>query len=319
MGGNESKELYRTSEFPHFVVEKDKDQRKTLKKICSLQKDVVEEFNKADEKAKAEALRRETTAIAKSPENEGRNRYIDIVPFDSNIVSLSINTGNPPSTYVNASHIRFSTARQAFIAIQAPNPDMIGSFWQLVWEQDVKVIVMITDLMEGGRIMAHQYWPDKSTPEKRFDEVGITVTYESHSYIETFYHRRIILRHKEKGGKVKKRKIDQIQTVEWRDMTAPETTKVLLDTLYQTQELMEDKTGPIMVHCSTGVGRTATYIGLYKLVDDYSNKEVKKIDFFATLMEMRDQRMMMIQKPLQYYYMVQCLRDYVENDISVYS
>ena len=131
-------------------------------------------------------------------------------------------------------------------------------------------------------------------------------------------HRTIELRHKEKGRKVQKRKISQIQTIEWKNTMVPQTTKILLDLLYKTQELMHGRTGPIMVHCSAGVGKTGTFIGLYKLVDDYGNENVKKIDFYATLMEMRNQRMMMIQKPLQYYYMVQCLRDYVEQDTSVY-
>lgn len=105
-----------------------------------------------------------------------------------------------------------------------------------------------------------------------------------------------------------------MQCSSWHDVSALENTKILLDLLYKTMELAETRPGPILVHCSAGVGRTGAFIGLYKLVHDYKNEAVKEVDFFETVVTMREQRMMMVQKPMQYYYMIKCFTDHVSTN-----
>lgn len=48
-----------------------------------------------------------------------------------------------------------------FIATQAPLPDTFNAFWQMVWEQNARIIVTVTQLQEGGRIKCHKYWPEE--------------------------------------------------------------------------------------------------------------------------------------------------------------
>ena len=77
--------------------------------------------------------------------------------------------------------------------------------------------------------------------------------------------------------------------------------------------------GPILVHCSAGVGRTGTFIAVYKLVTEYGDDRVKELDLFQTVVEMRRQRIKMVQRDAQYVYIVKCVRDYVAANESVYT
>ena len=71
---------------------------------------------------------------------------------------------------------------------------------------------------------------------------------------------------------------------------------------------------PILIHCSAGVGRTGTFIAVYKLILDYFNPKVSVLDPFKTVFEMRQQRMKMVQKPPQYVYVVKCLGQVVKEE-----
>ena len=121
--------------------------------------------------------------------------------------------------------------------------------------------------------------------------------------------------------------VSQLQTVKWADLSAPDDTKILRDLVHKAADLNPSK-DPVLVHCSAGVGRTGTFIGLYKLVNDYNDDtvesniesltnsmsaipQVDKLDPFETVVTMRRQRNKMVQKPMQYNYMFRCLADYV--------
>ena len=85
--------------------------------------------------------------------------------------------------------IEFPGYDQKFLAVQAPKPNMFDGFWQLVVEQNVTVIVMITRLVEGERVKAHQYWPDEE--HKVFNlKNGMKVTFLSQEYNNSTFHHR---------------------------------------------------------------------------------------------------------------------------------
>ena len=112
--------------------------------------------------------------------------------------------------------------------------------------------------------------------------------------------------------------VSQLQTIKWADLTAPDDTKILRDLVHQAMELNTSERVPIVVHCSAGVGRTGTFIAVFKLVKDYLNSNVRALDFKKTVLEMRKCRMKMVQKKEQYVYISKCLREEVKSQEGEY-
>ncbi|KAK4173695.1 putative tyrosine-protein phosphatase [Triangularia setosa] len=90
-------------------------------------------------------------------EQGGKNRYKDILPFEHARVKLQ---GRPEGgcDYVNASHIQAKRSYKRYIASQGPLPATFEDFWSVVWDNDVRVIVMLTAESEGGQLKCHPYW-----------------------------------------------------------------------------------------------------------------------------------------------------------------
>ena len=112
--------------------------------------------------------------------------------------------------------------------------------------------------------------------------------------------------------------VSQLQTIKWADLTAPDDTKILRDLVHKARELNSSEKDPILVHCSAGVGRTGTFIAVFKLVKDYTNSKVRALDFKKTVLEMRKCRMKMVQKKEQYVYIFKCLREEVKTEEGEY-
>ena len=112
--------------------------------------------------------------------------------------------------------------------------------------------------------------------------------------------------------------VSQLQTIKWADLTAPDDTKILRDLVHQAMELNSSEKDPIVVHCSAGVGRTGTFIAVFKLVKDYMNSKVRALNFKKTFLEMRNCRMKMVQRKEQYVYIFRCLREEVKTNEGEY-
>ena len=127
---------------------------------------------------------------------------------------------------------------------------------------------MLTDLEESGKKKADKYWPDEGSPTMALGN-GVTIEHLTTSYQGTYYERK--LRINQSG--VNPRELTQIQTKRWADLTAPDETNILRDMVNRVREVCDNRNNPILVHCSAGVGRTGTFIALYKLTQDYMDKK----------------------------------------------
>ena len=111
--------------------------------------------------------------------------------------------------------------------------------------------------------------------------------------------------------------VSQLQTIKWADLTAPDDTKILRDLVQKSLDLNTSK-DTILVHCSAGVGRTGTFIAVYKLVSDYMDNKIRALDVKNTVLQMRRCRMRMVQQKEQYAYIFKCLRDEVRTEEGEY-
>ena len=93
-------------------------------------------------------------------EKGSKNRYNNIWPFEHSRVKLQ---GIPKHgcDYFNASYINAAWSNKQYISTQAPIPATFNDFWNVVWQQDVRVLVMLTAEKEGAQVKAHNYWSER--------------------------------------------------------------------------------------------------------------------------------------------------------------
>ncbi|KAF2687127.1 tyrosine-protein phosphatase-like protein non-receptor [Lentithecium fluviatile CBS 122367] len=104
-------------------------------------------------------------------EKGSKNRYNSIWPYEHTRVKLQgVNAGG--CDYVNANHIQASFSNKRYIATQGPLPATFNDFWNVVWQQDVRVIVMLTAEQEGGQLKAHNYWSSKQYGHLHLNALG---------------------------------------------------------------------------------------------------------------------------------------------------
>lgn len=93
-------------------------------------------------------------------EKGSKNRYNNIWPYEHSRVKIQ-RVPEGSCDYVNANHVQAAYSNKRYIATQGPIPATFKDFWNVVWQQDVRVIVMLTAEQEGGQVKAHNYWSDK--------------------------------------------------------------------------------------------------------------------------------------------------------------
>ncbi|XP_059482011.1 receptor-type tyrosine-protein phosphatase beta-like isoform X2 [Neocloeon triangulifer] len=240
--------------------------------------------------------------------NKRKNRYINILPYDSTRVVLSVVSPNDPeSDYINASEVKGFSGQVEYIACQGPLADTAEDFWRMVFEKDVCVIVMVTNLAEKGKIKCHKYFPDLRETI-RYERVAVKCVLQADFPV---YTRRTFLVQKTDGMILKN--VIQLHFKEWPDFGCPETTDLLLSFCRTVRELANaNSDGLVLVHCSAGVGRTGTLIAVDMLLQEIrANRE---INIFDKILQLRYQRINMVQTELQYKYIHECVRDAIVED-----
>ncbi|KAL4233225.1 hypothetical protein ACF0H5_007909 [Mactra antiquata] len=241
-------------------------------------------------------------------ENRLKNRYINIIPFDHSRVKLSCMDEDDSSDYINANYLPGYTYKREYIACQGPIPGTIDDFWKMVWEQNVSIVVMLTLCKEGQKVKCEQYWPDVIGEPKQYGDVVVEVT--SCSTINTYHYRTFKMT---RGDTT--RIMKQFHFLSWLDFQANVSHDTILDFIDQVRNHVQppDTSGPIIVHCSAGVGRTGTYICLDHLKQLINESDFNvEIDIFDMVLNLRNNRLHMVQTEQQYTFIHDAVLELME-------
>ncbi|XP_029105541.1 receptor-type tyrosine-protein phosphatase S-like isoform X8 [Scleropages formosus] len=234
--------------------------------------------------------------------NKPKNRYANVIAYDHSRVILSPIEGISGSDYINANYIDGYRKQNAYIATQGPLPETFGDFWRMVWEQRAATIVMMTRLEEKSRVKCDQYWPSRGTETYGMTQVTLLDTIE----LATFCVRTFCLH---KNGSSEKREVRQFQFTAWPDHGVPEYPTPFLAFLRRVKTCNPPDAGPIIAHCSAGVGRTGCFIVIDAMLERI--KHEKTVDIYGHVTLMRSQRNYMVQTEDQYSFIHDALLEAV--------
>ncbi|KAI4794768.1 hypothetical protein KUCAC02_031852 [Chaenocephalus aceratus] len=233
--------------------------------------------------------RNQTLDSALLPENRGKNRYNNILPYDSTRVKLSCVDDDPSSDYIN------------YVAAQGPLPGTKDDFWRMVWEQNVSNMVMVTQCVEKGRVKCDHYWPLDQDPLYYGD---LIVRMLSESVLPEWTIREFNMCSEDQVSRL----VRQFHYTVWPDHGVPETTQSLVQFVRTVRDYVNRSpgSGPTVVHCSAGVGRTGTFMVLDQVLQQLDCRDA--VDLFGSVRQLRLHRCHMVQTEGQYLYLHQCVQ-----------
>ncbi|XP_061588040.1 receptor-type tyrosine-protein phosphatase S-like isoform X11 [Cololabis saira] len=234
--------------------------------------------------------------------NKTKNRYANVIAYDHTRVILAPVEGMLGSDYINANYIDGYRKQNAYIATQGPLAESFGDFWRMVWEQRTASVVMMTRLEEKSRIKCDQYWPSRGTDTYGTIQLTLLDTME----LATFCVRTFSLH---KSGSSERREVRQFQFTAWPDHGVPEYPTPFLNFLRRVKACNPPDAGPIIAHCSAGVGRTGCFIVIDAMLERIRHE--RTVDIYGHVTLMRSQRNYMVQTEDQYSFIHEALLEAV--------
>uniref|UniRef100_A0A4X2L3Z6 protein-tyrosine-phosphatase n=1 Tax=Vombatus ursinus TaxID=29139 RepID=A0A4X2L3Z6_VOMUR len=235
--------------------------------------------------------------FAKLSQNLDKNRYKDVLPYDTTRVLLQ-----GDEDYINASYVNMEIPStkivNQYIATQGPLPHTCVHFWQAVWDRKLSLIIMLTTLTERGRTKCHQYWPD---PPDVMEYGTFRIKCQSEVCTIAYVFREMLVTKIETG---EEHTVTHLQYVAWPDHGVPEDSSDFLE-FVTYMRAMRVENEPILVHCSAGIGRTGVLVTMETAMCLIERSQpVYPLDIIR---KMRDQRAMMVQTSSQYKFVCEAI------------
>lgn len=235
-----------------------------------------------------------------------KNRYGTIIANEHSRVQLDEIAGDPISSYINANYIRaFPDQYRAFIATQGPLANTIEDFYRMIWQEDVSTIVMMTRLIEQNQSKCERYLPE----DEKKDYGMFRIQVQSCIHLNDYEIRRLIIQF---NGQ--ERSIDHYWYTAWPDHSCPKQIDSLIDLIKRVEKSrktlaeINQRTGPVVVHCSAGVGRTGCFIAISNGMKQLDQE--KQVDIVRIVSDLRQDRGGMVQNDEQYHFVYRTLSDY---------
>ncbi|XP_026486950.1 tyrosine-protein phosphatase Lar isoform X4 [Vanessa tameamea] len=234
--------------------------------------------------------------------NKPKNRYANVIAYDHSRVILQPIDGILGSDYINANYCDGYRKHNAYVATQGPLQETFADFWRMCWELRTSTIVMMTKLEERTRIKCDQYWPSRGSESYGMMTVTIAEVQELATYcIRTFQVTR--------NGGAERRDIKQLQFTAWPDHGVPDHPAPFLQFLRRVRALNPPDAGPLVVHCSAGVGRTGCFIVIDSMLERARHE--RTVDIYGHVTCLRAQRNYMVQTEDQYIFIHDALLEAV--------
>ncbi|CAD6237536.1 GSCOCG00002363001-RA-CDS [Cotesia congregata] len=274
------------------------------------------------------------------PENRAKNRYKNILPFDHTRVKLKdVDPNVPGADYINANYIKneeregsgtgavasndSSAFNKCYIATQGCLPNTIQDFWHMVYQENTQVIVMTTKEMERGKNKCARYWPEEGEVAEYGNEWKVRALARTSTADYTL---REFLLQGNKPNFSEPRRIYHYHFQAWPDHGVPSDPGCVLNFLHDVNARQDSisaslnsngqtpaTVGPILVHCSAGIGRTGTFIVIDMILDQIKQHGLDcEIDIQRTIQRVRSQRSGMVQTEAQYKFVYLAVLHYIE-------
>ncbi|KAM3968122.1 protein tyrosine phosphatase non-receptor type corkscrew [Aphomia sociella] len=242
-----------------------------------------------------------------------------VPPFELSILRSNpnyVNTTIPKSAVEAESLIAENVYNKIYIATQGCLSTTIYQFWSMIWQEDVRIIIMTTKEIERGKVKCERYWPDLNKTEviKKY-----SIFNESESSTQDYTLRRFVVTKKDEPNT--KRTIYHFHFTAWPDHGVPSepdrVLNILLDVNCRLKQIMTAPDPPpqavVCVHCSAGIGRTGTFIVIDMILDQIRKEGFDcEIDIHRTVQMVRDQRSGMVQNEAQYKFIYMAVLEYIQ-------
>ncbi|XP_061382145.1 tyrosine-protein phosphatase non-receptor type 61F-like isoform X1 [Danaus plexippus] len=245
-----------------------------------------------------------TCIEAKKPQNKALNRYRDVNPYDHSRIVLK----RCEQDYINANLVRMDRANRKYILTQGPLAFTVGHFWLMVWEQNSRAILMLNKIIEKNEIKCHWYWPHEVGAEQKFVLSDVKLNVEQISEEDCKYYITRVFRITDIESS-ESREVIQFHYTTWPDFGVPTSPVAFLEFLRRVRDsgALAPDVGPPIVHCSAGIGRSGTFCLVDSCLVIIEKEGLESVNVQEILLEMRKDRMGLIQTPGQLRFSYQAI------------